>query len=108
MFQRVKFREDLYFKLTVIPFHLNPLRERGSDIQLLADYFLDMACSETGQNKKRFSKAAQNMLSAYKWPGNVRELKNIIERLCILVEGDVIDYDDLAPVIDVEDTPLRN
>ncbi len=100
------FREDLYFKLNVIPLHLLPLRERGSDILLLADYFIDRSCSEINEAKKSFTQAAKNLLMSYRWPGNVRELKNLMERLCIMVPGEKVDYDDLYPVIDIADSPL--
>ena len=100
------FREDLYFKLNIIPLHLLPLRERGSDILLLADYFIDRSCSEINEPKKNFTQAAKNLLMSYRWPGNVRELKNLMERLCIMVPGEKVDYDDLYPIIDIADSPL--
>ncbi|MBI4844598.1 MAG: sigma-54-dependent Fis family transcriptional regulator [Nitrospirae bacterium] len=85
------FREDLYFRLNVIPIHLPPLRERREDIPLLVEHFLVSLARQYGQKKKSISKAALNALSAYDWPGNVRELKNTIERFVIMNPTDLID-----------------
>ena len=85
------FREDLYYRLSVIPIHLPPLRERRKDIPLLIRYF----CSKHDGNKITFDKDAFKALVMYSWPGNVRELENTIERLLILRNSDVISLDDL-------------
>ncbi|HEY0590537.1 MAG TPA: sigma-54 dependent transcriptional regulator [Thermoanaerobaculia bacterium] len=85
------FREDLYFRLNVLPISVPPLRERGGDILLLADHFLRRFAAETGQRPKRLSAAAEQKLLAYHWPGNVRELRNMMERLTILEPADVVD-----------------
>ncbi|UCF05044.1 MAG: sigma-54-dependent Fis family transcriptional regulator [bacterium] len=90
-----KFREDLYYRLNVVPIHIPPLRERRSDIAILAEYFLNEAAVELGTAPKKFSRRALDILMDYSWPGNVRELMNLIERLCILTSGDTITEDDL-------------
>ncbi|UCE19015.1 MAG: sigma-54-dependent Fis family transcriptional regulator [Gemmatimonadota bacterium] len=74
------FREDLYYRLNVISLHLPPLRERGEDVLLLADHFLDQFNSEYERDIEGFSKGAKGLLRSYSWPGNVRELKNAIEK----------------------------
>ena len=90
-----KFREDLYFRLTVVTLILPSLRERGSDILELADYFLDSFCRKTGRNKPTWTSAAKSRLLAHPWPGNIRELRNLVERIVYLSSGDVIDVQDL-------------
>lgn len=89
------FREDLYYRLNVLPIHLPPLRERPDDIIPLATYFLEKACEENGKEIKRFSEKAIEKLQSYSWPGNVRELSNIIERSVILDFEKVIDDEHL-------------
>jgi two-component system response regulator AtoC len=79
-----KFREDLYFRLKVIPIHLPPLRERREDIQLLADYFLHKFNRELRKQVRSISPEAVALLEDYHWPGNIRELKNVIERVMLL------------------------
>jgi two-component system nitrogen regulation response regulator NtrX len=90
------FREDLYFRLNVIPVFVPPLRDRQEDIPLLADHFMAEFAQEYGRRPKRFDQGALSMLERYNWPGNVRELRNIIERLVIMVPGDVIEAHDLG------------
>ena len=90
------FREDLYFRLSVIPISVPPLRERKMDIALLADHFMAEFAGEYGRRPKRFEPAAAAALEQYAWPGNVRELRNVIERLMIMVPGDSISIDDLS------------
>jgi len=85
------FREDLYYRLSVIPMHLPPLRERRKDIPLLIKYF----CAKHGSDKITFDKDAFETLVMYPWPGNVRELENTVERLLIMRNSDVISIDDL-------------
>ena len=85
------FREDLYYRLSVIPIHLPPLRERRKDIPLLIRYF----CSKHGGDKITFDKDALETLIMYPWPGNVRELENTVERLLIMRNSDVISLNDL-------------
>jgi two-component system nitrogen regulation response regulator NtrX len=90
------FREDLYFRLSVVPIFVPPLRERREDIPLLADHFMAEFVREYGRRMKRFDRSAMTMLEHYSWPGNVRELRNMIERLVIMVAGDTITSDDLG------------
>lgn len=90
-----EFREDLLYRLSVIPIHLPPLRERLADILPLAEHFLADAASSRG-HAMRLSGPAQRLLVTYRWPGNVRELKNAIERACALAPGPAITTDDLA------------
>jgi transcriptional regulator with PAS, ATPase and Fis domain len=87
-----KFREDLYYRLNIVPIRLPPLRDRKNDILLLAEYFI------AGRVKKIAPRAAQ-LLLAYHWPGNVRELRNCIDRAVILGDGEVIQPEDLPPNI---------
>ncbi|RME37832.1 MAG: sigma-54-dependent Fis family transcriptional regulator [Deltaproteobacteria bacterium] len=89
------FREDLYYRLNVLPFHVPPLRERREDIPMLAEHFLHYFCSQESRESKRLDAAALKALMNYGWPGNVRELKNIIERLVIMVPDAVITREHL-------------
>jgi two-component system, NtrC family, nitrogen regulation response regulator NtrX len=91
-----RFREDLYFRLNVIPIFVPPLRDRQEDIPLLADHFMANLAREYGRRVKRFDVGARGVLQQYPWPGNVRELRNVIERLMIMVPGDSISPLDLS------------
>jgi two-component system nitrogen regulation response regulator NtrX len=91
-----RFREDLFFRLNVIPIFVPPLRDRPDDIPLLADHFMAVMAAEYGRRPKRLVPQAMARLQQYHWPGNVRELRNTIERLIIMVEGDTITTQDLA------------
>jgi two-component system nitrogen regulation response regulator NtrX len=91
-----RFREDLYFRLNVIPIFVPPLRDRQDDIPLLADHFMALMAAEYGRRPKRLAPEAVGRLQQYAWPGNVRELRNVIERLMIMVPGDTITAQDLA------------
>ena len=97
--KRGEFREDLYYRLNVIPIQLPALRERGDDILSLANHYLSVFCTEQGETPKRFTPSAERSLLLYHWPGNIRELKNIMERLSIMVRADVIDEIDLPSEI---------
>ena len=90
-----RFREDLYFRLNVIPIKLPPLRERREDIPLLAEHFLQKFCEREEVPVKRLSEEALECLLSYSWPGNVRELENLMERLVILTEDEIIKREDL-------------
>jgi two-component system nitrogen regulation response regulator NtrX len=90
-----KFREDLFYRLNVIPIYVPSLRERIEDIPLLVSYFLTKFSVENGGREKRISQSAIKLLQSYQWPGNVRELKNLIERLVIMVPSDTIEASDL-------------
>ena len=97
--QKGAFREDLFYRLNVIPFEVPPLRERKEDITLLAAHFLGLFSREYGKRQKALSPEAMDLLLQYAWPGNVRELRNVIERMVIMVPQDVIGRHDLAPSI---------
>jgi two-component system nitrogen regulation response regulator NtrX len=90
------FREDLYFRLNVIPIFVPPLRERQEDIPLLAEHFMAEFAREYGRRIKGFDPTAMSILQHYQWPGNVRELRNVIERLMIMAPGEAISADDLG------------
>ncbi len=92
----LRFREDLYFRLNVIPIFVPALRERGDDVLRLADHFVAEFAHEYGRRPKTLSPEAAEVLRVYGWPGNVRELRNVIERLMIMVPGDVILAGDLS------------
>ncbi len=89
------FREDLFYRLEVIPLNLPPLRERREDIPLLVDHFMEKKCEEMNISPKRLTAEALKGLASYPWPGNVRELENVIERTIVLADGEEIDYHDL-------------
>ncbi len=99
--QKANFREDLFYRLNVIPFEVPPLRERTEDIPLLANYFLLVFSQEYGKRKKTLSRTAMDLLLQHPWPGNVRELRNVMERMVIMVPGDAIQDTDLAPSLRV-------
>ena len=89
------FREDLFFRLNVIPLFVPPLRERKEDIPLLVEYFLDSLAAEYGKPPRKILPEALKYLQSYDWPGNVRELKNVIERLVIMTPSNIIDAKNL-------------
>jgi DNA-binding NtrC family response regulator len=90
-----KFREDLYYRIHVVPIQLPPLRERGGDVALLADYFLRVHLTANGLEQKRLTPDALAALEEHSWPGNVRELENLIQRLVIMVPGPTIGLEHL-------------
>jgi transcriptional regulator with PAS, ATPase and Fis domain len=92
-----RFREDLFYRLYVIPLKLPPLRERIEDIPLLVNHFLDLFNDITGSGVEGVSADALDCLTAHSWPGNVRELKNMMERLVVLKDGGTISLEDLPP-----------
>ena len=94
-----RFREDLYYRLNVIPIKIPPLRERKQDIPLLVKYFLQKYSLETGRRGMTISDSALDKLKTYSWPGNIRELQNVIERAVILSPGREITEDQLPPEI---------
>jgi two-component system response regulator HydG len=105
-----RFREDLFYRISVVPLNIKPLREHKSDILLIAQHYLDIFIEKYESKVRRFSEEAIKSLISYKWPGNVRELKNTIERLCVLCDHEVVDMSDIfyygqndqakAPVVD--------
>jgi DNA-binding NtrC family response regulator len=108
--QEGSFREDLYYRLKVIPVEIAPLRERRSDIPLLVHYFLETTTKAKKKKIKGISKDVMRSFMAYDWPGNVRELENIIERMVILAEGSTLTMEDLPEKIaqrQVPEQPLK-
>lgn len=93
------FREDLYYRLNVITIEVPPLRDREEDILLLVNHFAAKYARESGKTTSRFSENALQVLRNYYWPGNARELENIIQRLVIMSEGDIIDVPDLPSLM---------
>lgn len=104
-----RFREDLFYRLNVIPLHLPPLRERGNDILLLAEHFLKAHCKDKCRKGLNLSEKAKEMFLTYSWPGNVRELENFMERLSILCDACEVQPEDLPAKIfeDIGETPLK-
>ncbi len=92
-----QFRQDLYFRLNVLPLHLPPLRDRADDVPLLAEHFLMQTALREGREPRRLSPAAVELMRAYPWPGNVRELQNICERASVLSKGATIEADLIDP-----------
>ncbi len=91
-----RFREDLFFRLNVVPLHIPPLRERKGDIPLLANFFLEKYAALNGKGIKGFSPETMKLLEEYSWPGNVRELENVVHRAVLLAKGPVIEPKDLV------------
>ena len=104
-----RFREDLYYRLNVVPIALPPLRDRTEDIPVLVEHFLQKFNKRLSRRVERLTEAALDVLRAYPWPGNIRELENIIERTLLFTDGSVIDVGDLPPdlVARVKRTPAR-
>jgi two-component system, NtrC family, nitrogen regulation response regulator NtrX len=88
--QAGRFRDDLYYRLNVVPLYVSPLRKRTEDIPLLVEHFIREFCKEYGKREKKISASAMQLLMDYHWPGNIRELKNLVERLIIMVPSDTI------------------
>ena len=99
------FREDLYFRLSVIPIRVPPLRDRREDIPALVRHFVDLFSRENNRRPQRFTPAALDYLQKARWKGNVRELRNSVERLLIMTPGDGIDVDDLREVVRMDTRP---
>jgi len=105
-----RFREDLFYRFSVVPLDIKPLREHKADILPVAQHYLDLYTAKYGSKVRRLSEEAKKSLVSYKWPGNIRELKNTIERLCVLCDHEVVDLSDIlyygqsdggkAPVVD--------
>jgi len=106
------FREDLYYRLNVIPIHLPPLRSRKDDLPLLVEHFLQKYNKKNGRVISGVTPEAMSLVSAYDWPGNVRELENAMERAVVLSTGDVLDEDSfrflgVTPPAKKRTTPVR-
>lgn len=95
MVENGEFREDLYYRLNVIPINIPPLRERADDIELLSEYLLEKNCIKLGKDRKEFSNDLKLIISRYSWPGNIREMENTIEYLVNVVSDRVIKAEDL-------------
>lgn len=93
--QKGRFREDLYYRLNVIPIAVPPLRERKTDIPILVEHFIAEFCLENNKEMKKISPEAMDLLISYSWPGNVRELKNVVERMVIMTRGPMIEARDV-------------
>src|ERR671912_3307 len=100
--EKGEFREDLYFRLSVIPITVPPLRERREDVPLLIRHFAELFSREHNRRPHRFTPAALEYMQKARWKGNVRELKNTVERLLIMTPGEQIDVDDLRDIVRVE------
>jgi len=95
-----RFREDLYYRLAVVPIELPPLRARREDIPALVDHFIETVCADNGRRTKKVSPSAMTLIMQHDWPGNVRELKNVVERLVILTgDADVITEADVGDAL---------
>jgi transcriptional regulator with GAF, ATPase, and Fis domain len=92
-----RFREDLYYRLNVIPIVLPPLRTRREDIPLLVEHFMGEYCREMGRAELQIAPEAMKLLRSYRWPGNVRELQNLVERMVVVVDGDMVEPGHLPP-----------
>src|SRR5215213_2909685 len=99
------FREDLYFRLSVIPIREPPLRDRREDIPALVRHFVDLFSRENNRRPQRFTPAALEFMQKARWKGNVRELKNTVERLIIMTPGEAVDVDDLRDIVRLEPKP---
>jgi DNA-binding NtrC family response regulator len=102
MVKAAQFREDLYYRICVIPISLPPLRERAGDVPLLLDHYMRMYCIAGDVPVKRFSPDAMQMLESSSWPGNVRELENLTQRVALMVDGDTIDVEHLPQKLVIE------
>ena len=103
-----RFRADLYYRLNVFPIHIPPLRERGADVMLLADHFIQSYSKEFGKDVSRMDTSAIDMFMAYHWPGNVRELENAIERAVLLAKDGVIRSHLLPPSLQMKTMESRS
>lgn len=107
MIRKGEFREDLYYRLNVIPMHIPPLRERPGDIEHLSRFIVDAAVAQNGKEKKALTPLAIGKLKRWTWPGNVRELQNILQRAVLTSgEGLIQDFDISIP--EIEEAPKRN
>lgn len=100
--QKGTFREDLFYRLNVVPIHLPPLRERREDIPLLANTYLEKYSSENNSSVKSIEKRAMDYLSQYNWPGNVRELKNIMQRAVVMGSSEELGLENFTSLIDIK------
>jgi len=106
--QAGNFRDDLFFRIAVIPIHVPPLRERREDILILVNYFLNQLAQAYGRRAKRIASEAGTSLENYHWPGNVRELRNIVERLMIMGEAEAITVEQVRQALPMFDLPVAS
>ncbi|MBD3386549.1 response regulator [candidate division KSB1 bacterium] len=106
--QNGEFRQDLFYRLNVIPVHVPPLRQRKEDIKVLAEHFMKNYCQKNGKKRKTLSKEAVAQLLCYPWPGNVRELRNVIERLVIMSRGSDVGANDVSDVLNIDEKSRQN
>jgi DNA-binding NtrC family response regulator len=99
------FREDLFYRLNVVPIHVPPLRERGGDIPPLVAHFIEKYHGKIKKQVSGVSPQAMTLLMTYRWPGNVRELENVIQRMMVVAKGDTLDVQDLPPEISGKEAP---
>jgi DNA-binding NtrC family response regulator len=105
-----RFREDLFYRISVVPLHIRPLREHKTDILPIAQNYLELFATKYGSKVRGLSEEARKSLVSYQWPGNIRELKNTMERLCVLCDKEIVNPSDIfyygqsdgarAPVVD--------
>lgn len=100
------FRWDLYYRINVMPLEIPPLRQRSADIEMFTKYFLSR-CNHKYNGRKEFSEKAKNSIKSYSWPGNIRQLEHVIERVYVLVDGDIITERDLKDVLIHETAPVE-
>jgi Nif-specific regulatory protein len=101
-----RFREDLYYRLSVVTLDIPPLRDRPEDVQPLAEYFLAHFCRQANRRGMTISSDARRRLQAHGWPGNVRELRNLMERVAFLAAADQVQAEDIAFILSPEPDPL--
>ena len=106
--ERGTFREDLYFRLSVVPVHVPPLRDRVEDIPLLVRHFTDLFCRENNFRPRRLAPTALEVMQQHRWKGNIRELRNTVERLMIMAAADPIDVADVRAVLRLEKPAASN
>lgn len=107
MVQKGEFREDLYYRLNVIPINIPPLRDRKSDVMLLADHFMYRYAKKFGRERLILTNQAKLAFQSYSWPGNVRELKNLVERLAIMSSSHMVTQEDLPAPMQTEKNPFE-
>ena len=106
--EKGNFRQDLFYRLNVIPFHVPPLRERVEDVLVLTEYFIQEFSRRYGRNPKEVSPEAMELLKQYSWPGNVRELKNLVERLVIMTQATRVEVRHLPWVVLKDNLPVED
>ena len=106
--EKGRFREDLFYRLNVLPINVPPLRQRADDIPILVETFLEDFAIQNRDRRKKITSDALEILSKYTWPGNVRELKNLVERMAILVDADAIDSRDIPDAYNLDSSLIND